>query len=110
MQEKSEWIGRTYLLVKVTVSPLVVTDFNDFWAREILPFWIKNGARHIRSFIYQAGGPTGVIVRLFEFDDLIGWARFNQALTDTDEGKAVSRVLRSKWNIVAEMSLLKPIL
>lgn len=100
----------TYLLVKVTVAPLLIKEFNEFWAREILPFWVKNGARHIRSFINQAGGPTNEILRLFEFDDVFAWGKFSTALVETEEGKAVSRELRSKWDIVAEMRLLKPIL
>ena len=58
----------------------------------------------------MAGGSTNEILRLFEFDDDISWAKFNSALTETDEGKAVSKVLRSKWDILAEMKLLRPIL
>ena len=102
--------SKTYLLVKVTIAPLLIKDFNEFWAREILPFWVKNGARHIRSFVNTVGGPTNDILRLFEFDDIFGWGKFNTALTETEEGRAISKELRSKWDIIAEMRLLRPIL
>jgi hypothetical protein len=102
--------NETYLLVKVTIAPIMISEFNEFWAREILPFWVKNGARHIRSFVNQAGGPTNEILRLFEFDDVFSWGKFSTALAETEEGRTISRELRSKWDIVAEMRLLRPIL
>ena len=102
--------SKTYLLVKVTIAPILLRDFNEFWAREILPFWNKHGARHIRLFINLVGGSTNEILRLFEFDDDISWSKFNTALTETEEGREVSKVLRSKWDILAEMKLLRPIL
>jgi len=102
---------RIYLLVTVTIAPKLVGEFNEFWAREILPFWEKYGARHIRSFVYKAGGPSNQLLRLFEFDDYASWGTFREALEVTEEGKEIVKVLYSKkWDIVAEMSLLKSIL
>ena len=102
---------RIYLLVTVTIDPGLVYRFNEFWAREVLPFWEKYGARHILSFVYKAGGPSNQILRLFEFDDYASWGKFREALEDTEEGREIVKVLYSeKWDIVAEMSLLKAIL
>jgi hypothetical protein len=72
--------------------------------------WVKYGARHIRSFIYQAGGPSNELLRFFEFDDIVSWGKFRKALADTEEGKNYTKNLYTKWNIVPEMSLLKAIL
>ena len=94
-------------MVKVTIAPALIREFNEFWAREILPFWERQGARHIRSFVYKAGGPANQLIRLFEFDDYAGWGKFREALEETDEGKDIVKVLYSKkW----DMSVLKAIL
>lgn len=110
INKKRQMDDKSYLLVKVNIAPLILGEFNSFWAKEILPFWEKNGARHIRSFVYQAGGPSNELLRLFEFDDVASWGKFRKALSDTEEGKAITKELYSKWKIVAEMSLLKAIL
>jgi len=109
MEEKKA-LEMTYLLVKVTIAPLIINEFNEYWARDVLPFWVKCGARHVRSFVNLAGGPNNELLRLFEFDDIASWGKFRKELAESEEGKAITTELYSKWNIIAEMRLLKPIL
>lgn len=111
MDEKNRnWKGKTYLLVKVIIAPLLLKDFNEYFAKECLPMWTKYGARHIRSFVYQAGGPSNELIRIFEFDNINSWGSFRDALVETDEGRNYTKNLYSKWNIIAEMILLRAIL
>ncbi len=111
---KSQAINDTenvYLLVRVTIAPNLIKEFNDFWSSEILAFWEKYGASHIRSFIYSVGGPSNQLLRLFKFDNYETFGKFREALRNTEEGRDILKILYSKkWDIVVKMSLLKAIL
>jgi len=101
--------NKVYLVVTVKIAPLLVQEFNKYWIRDCLPFWVKYGAKHINSFVNYCGGSSNEIYRLFQFDDVNGWGQFEKGLAESEEGKAMRRELYSKWNIVVERRLLKAI-
>lgn len=90
---------KVYLLIKVRVHSGLVGEFNEYWAKESLPFWLKHGARHIGSFVNFVGDPTNEIIRLFEFDNLLQWQQWEKFLAESEEGvnllKGLSRFISS---------------
>ncbi len=97
-----------YLFIQVTPPYDRVKDFNDYWGRESLPYWITQGAKHIGSYQYLAGGPVNEIVRLFEFDDLTHYQRYQQWLTGSDEGKELLKQL-SRFKYTLTQRFLSPV-
>jgi hypothetical protein len=69
---------RVMMMTKVNAIWSSLEEFNKYWEKENLPFWLQNGATHIGSFVNHLGGPKNQIIRLFEFDDLFQWNRFMQ--------------------------------
>ena len=68
---------KVLLMIKVNVMWNLIDEFNEYWARENLPLLEEHGARHIGSYVNLVGGPLNEIVRLFEFEDLSHWEKFN---------------------------------
>jgi len=99
--------NKVYLVVKVKITPLLIKEFNEYWMRDCLPFWLKHGATHIKSFVNYCGGSSNEIFRLFQFDDISNWGQFEKELAESEEGKAMKKELYSNWNIVVERRLLK---
>ncbi len=69
---------RVLMMTKVNAKWSSLEEFNKYWEKENLPFWVQNGAKHIGSFVNYLGEPKNQIIRLFEFDDLSQWDRFMQ--------------------------------
>ena len=68
---------------------------------------IKSGAKHIGSYVYKVGGPTNVIIRLFEWESLEQWEKWNKWLFGSQEGKdLLARI--SKYGVLTEAYLLTP--
>lgn len=99
---------KVYLMIRVQVPFDKVSEFNEFWGRESLPNWIKLGAKHIGSFENFVGGPINEIIRLFEFEDIEHWQKWERFLSDTNEGKDILKRL-SKYILTLERRLLLPI-
>ncbi len=99
---------KVYLLLRVNIAPQLVREFNEYWAREALPFWLKHGARHIGSFLNYAGGSTNEIIRLFEFDNISHWAQFEEIVAETEEGQDL-RGRFASFNLIIERRLLRTI-
>ena len=92
-------------MTKITTQD--VRAFNIWWAKESLPHWIKHGAKHIGSYVYKVGGPTNVIIRLFEWESLAQWEEWNKWLFGSQEGKdLLARI--AKFGVLTEASLLIP--
>ena len=93
------------LMIKITTPD--PRTFNIFWAKESLPHWIQHGAKHIGSYVYKVGGPTNVIIRLFEWESLEQWETWNKWLFGSQEGKdLLARI--SKYGVLTEAYLLTP--
>lgn len=100
---------KPYLVVRVKIAPLLIKDFNEYWMRDCLPFWVKHGAKYINSFINYCGGFSNEIFRLFQFESISDWDHFEKELAESEEGKAMKKELYSTWNIIVERRLLKSI-
>jgi hypothetical protein len=96
---------KVYLMIKVRVPFHMVEEFNEFWGRESLPNWIKLGAKHIGSFTNFVGDPINEIVRLFEFDNIAHWEKWEKFLADSAEGKDIVKRL-SGYIVSLERKLL----
>ena len=81
--------------------------FNIFWAKESLPQWIKRGAKHVGSYVYKVGGPTNVIIRLFEWESLEQWENWNKWLFGSQEGKDLLAKI-AEYSVLTEAYLLTP--
>jgi hypothetical protein len=94
---------RALLVVKVNVVWSLLDEFNEYWERVNLPFWLKNGARHIGSFVSHLGAPENQIIRIFEFDSLekcYEFLQLRQKMFDSEEGKkSLPNVYRFAENI-----------
>ena len=97
--------NKVYLMIKVKTPFDLVEEFNEFWGRESLPVWIKHGAKHIGSFTNFVGDPINEIVRLFEFDSVAHWEKWEKFLGDSEEGKALVKQL-SRYIVSLERKLL----
>ncbi|MBI2848081.1 MAG: NIPSNAP family protein [Chloroflexi bacterium] len=99
-------------MAKVYHTVRVVTDnpqeFNEFWARESLPLWIKHGAKHIGSFSNWIGGPTDEIFRIFEFESLEKFEAFEKFLAESPQGKDLIKRL-GKYIKTGEKRLIRSI-
>jgi len=88
---------KVYLLIKVRVPYNLVSEFNEYWGKELLPHWQKAGARHIGSFQNFVGDPSNEILRLFEFESILKWYQWEEFLAQSEEGqnlvKGLSRFL-----------------
>jgi len=93
-----------YLMIKVRIHFDLVGEFNEYWARESLPFWEKHGAKHIGSFSNFVGDPINEIIRLFEFESISKWQAWEDFLS-SDEGKNLVKGL-SRYIISLERKLL----
>ena len=100
---------KVYLLMKSSIPPQLVGEFNEYWLRESLPFWSKHGARMIGAFVNYVGGPICEEIRLFEFDSIANWDQFEQSLAQSEEGRDLVNRLISRFNIVVERKLLRAI-
>jgi hypothetical protein len=81
---------KVLLITKVNVIWSSLGEFNKYWEKENLPFWLENGAKHIGSFVNYLGGPKNQILRLFEFEDLSQWGRFmklREKMFDSEQGR-----------------------
>ena len=96
---------KVYLMIKVRSPFDLVAEFNEFWGRESLPIWIRHGAKHIGSFTNYVGEPINEIVRLFEFDSIAEWEKWEKFLEEDEEGKALIKRL-SKYIVSLERRLL----
>lgn len=96
---------KVYLLIKVRVPFDSVAEFNEYWAKESLPFWQKYGARHIGSFVNFVGDPINEIIRLFEFDNMLKWQQYEEFLSEAEEGRDLVKGL-SRFIVSLERKLL----
>ncbi|MFC2021909.1 NIPSNAP family protein [Chloroflexota bacterium] len=83
--------NKVYLLVSVTTERGKTDEFAQWWRRESLPYWEKQGAKHIGSFAFTIGGPNNEILRLFEFESLAHVEKFHNWMRYTQEGKDLSK-------------------
>ena len=96
---------KVYLMIKVRTPFELVREFHEFWGKESLPIWIKHGAKHIGSFENYVGDPINEIIRLFEFDSIEQWEKWEKFLADSEEGKALVKRL-SRYIVSLERKLL----
>jgi hypothetical protein len=96
---------KVYLMIKVRTPFGMVEEFNEFWGKESLPNWIRLGAKHIGSFRNFVGEPINEIVRLFEFESIEHWEKWEKFLADSDEGKDIVKRL-SRYIVSLERKLL----
>ncbi len=99
---------KVYLMIKVRVPFDLVGEFNEYWGKTSLPIWLRYGARHIGSFANFTGDPVNEIVRLFEFNSIAEWDRWEKFLADSEEGKNLVKGL-SKYIVSLERKLLTSI-
>lgn len=81
---------RVLMMTKVNAIWSSLEEFNKYWEKENLPFWLEHGAKHIGSFVNYLGGPKSQIIRLFEFDELSKWDRFmelREKMFDSEQGR-----------------------
>jgi hypothetical protein len=80
-EEVREMSKKVLLEVKVMVHWKLLDEFHEYWQTKNLPQWEAHGAKHIGSYVnLVGGGPLNQILRLFEFEDLSKWERFNDWL------------------------------
>ena len=96
---------KVYLMIKVRTPFEMVSEFNEFWGKESLPIWLKHGAKHIGSFANYVGEPINEIIRLFEFDSIEQWNRWEKFLAEDKEGQELVKRL-SKYIVSLERNLL----
>ena len=97
---------KVYEIIKVTVPFDKVTEFNEYWAKEALPIWVKHGVRHIGSFINYVGDPTNEIIRFFEFDSISHWEQWEAfTASDSEEARNLFKGI-SQYIISVEKKLL----
>ncbi len=96
---------KVYLMIKVRTPFDMVAEFNEFWEKESLPIWIKQGAKHIGSFSNYVGDPINEIIRLFEFESIEQWNQWEKFLADSKEGKDLVKRL-SRYIVSLERKLL----
>ena len=99
---------KIYLHLTVRVPHAQLHEFNEFWGKESLPRWLANGARHIGSYVNYVGGVYGEIIRLFEFDSLSHFEKFQDSLTDSEDGRSIIKKI-DRFNVVVEQKLLRAI-
>ena len=75
-----------YLHVTVDVVPGKVDEFHKFWSETSLPMWEKYGAKHIGSWT-TAIGKGNEITRLFAFDNMAHFEKFQMFLFKDEEGR-----------------------
>jgi hypothetical protein len=81
---------RVLMVTKVSAVWSSLDEFNKYWEKENLPFWLEHGAKHVGSFVNYLGEPKNQIIRLFEFDDLSQWDRFmelREEMFDSEQGR-----------------------
>lgn len=99
-------VKKVYEIIKVTVPFDKVGEFNEYWAREALPIWLKHGVKHIGSFINYVGDPTNEIIRLFEFDSVSHWEEWEEfTASDSEEAPNLFKGI-SQYIISVEKKLL----
>lgn len=97
---------KVLFMVKITTDK--VRDFNIFWAKESLPYWIEHGGKHIGSYVYKVNGPSNVIVRLFEYESFDKWQEWEKWLFGDSQDAQNLRAQISKWGVLTETSVLVP--
>jgi len=81
---------KVLMITKVNAVWSSINEFNEYWEKENLPFWLEHGAKHIGSFVNYLGGPKSQIIRLFEFEALSHWDSFMQLrekMFDSEKGR-----------------------
>jgi hypothetical protein len=56
---------RVLMVTKVSAVWSSLDEFNKYWEKENLPFWLEHGAKHVGSFVNYLGEPKNQIIRLF---------------------------------------------
>ena len=80
----------TYLHITIDVLPGKMDEFHDFWSKTSLPLWEKYGAKHIGSWS-TAIGKANEITRLFAFESLAHYEKFQTFLFKEEEGRELQR-------------------
>jgi hypothetical protein len=97
---------KIYEMIKVTVPFDKVGEFNEYWAREALPIWLRHDVKHIGSFLNFVGEPTNEIIRLFEFKSIAHWEEWEEFTAgDSEEARNLFKGI-SKYILTVEKRLL----
>ena len=99
---------KVYLLLKVSIDRRQLAEFNEYWARESLPYWLERGAKHVGSFVNYVGEHTNEILRIFEFDGVPHWEQFEESLRESERGRNLLKGL-SRFNYTLKRNLLRAI-
>ena len=75
-----------YMHITVSVVSGKMEEFHDFWSKKSLPLWEKYGAKHVGSWSTVIG-KGHEIVRLFAFEDLAHYEKFQQFLWQDEDGQ-----------------------
>lgn len=101
---------KVLLIVKVNVVWSLLDEFNEYWGRVWLPHWKEKGAKHLGSFTNIVGGPVNQVIRLFEFEDMSHYERFNAWMfgkfEEQKKGKSVPPAELLKYIENLEQTLL----
>ena len=95
-----------YLHITVRTVPGKTGEFHRFWSTRSLPIWEKYGAKHIGSWETSIG-ESFEIVRLFAFDDLTHFERFNKFLSQDKDGRKLVREL-APYMVSVTQKILRP--
>ena len=79
-----------YLQATVDVVPGKMDEFHEFWSKTSLPLWEKYGAKHIGSWS-TAIGKANEITRLFAFESLAHYEKFQAFLFKDEEGRKLQQ-------------------
>jgi hypothetical protein len=82
MEEKVKVPRNTYLVHRIGVPNELLGEFNQFWRKNTLPLWEKNGAKLVVAGTTLVGGLTGEITRIFEFDNIHHWEKMQESTWD----------------------------
>jgi hypothetical protein len=70
---------RVYLVHKISVPYELVNEYNQFWKKNMLPFWEQQGAKLIMAGVHIAGGPANEVTRVYEFENIHHWEKMQEA-------------------------------
>jgi hypothetical protein len=105
---------RVYVIRRINVRYELVNEFNQFWKKNTLPLWEKQGAQFILAGSNVVGGFANEITQVFEFESIHHWEKMQEALWDRWEneggpGRSLPPEGHLKYLTALEQRLLRAI-
>ncbi len=83
--------NKIYLMLKVRVNFEQVDEFNKIWGKQALPVWEQHGAKHIGTFRNYVGDTINEMIRLFEFNNILDFHKWQEWTENTEEGQNLKK-------------------